>query len=118
MLKINEDTCMPQEDFNSVMYFDNDNDFYTFCVSPVLVPTDYTNRYGEPDQYYTFNFTDCYNDAIKNNVAFVMRDKNSQILKHKGIVSYRTISKQTQNLLPWYYEKLFNKGNIKTCDVM
>ncbi len=117
MLKLNEN-CQMCEDFDSVIYFDTDNDFYNFCVEPVLIPKEYTNQNGEIDQYSDFNFTSCYNDAIDRNIAFVIRDKNSQILKHNGVVSYRTISKQTQNLLPYWYEKIFNKKQIKTCDVI
>ena len=37
------------------------------------------NQNGEIDQYSDFNFTSCYNDASDRNIAFVIRDKNSQI---------------------------------------
>lgn len=109
MLKLNEN-CKIEEGFSDIMCFDTDDDFYTFCVNPVLVVKEYTNKNGEIDQYSDFDFTNDYNDAINRNIAFVIRDKNSQILKHKGIVSYRTVSKQTQNLLPYWYEKIYNKN--------
>ena len=115
MLKLRKNNIFESEFDNidnindCVMYFDTDDDFYQFCVEPVLIAREYTNNRGDIDYYSDFNFTNAYQDAIKNNIAFVIRDKNSNILKHKGVVSYKTISKQTQNLKPWYYEKIFTK---------
>ena len=107
MLKINESVGLNK--YTDVMYFNTDDDFYAFCVEPVLVAKEYINNSGQVDQFADFNFTNAYEEAVKNNVAFVIRDKNSQILKHNGVVSYRTISKQSQNLKPWFYEKIFTK---------
>lgn len=104
MLKINESVGLDPE-YSDVMYFNTDDDFYTFCVEPILVPIEYTNANGEIAHYVDFNFTNQYQDAINKNIAFVIKDKNSQIMKHDGVVSYRTISKQAQNLEPWYYKK-------------
>ena len=107
MLKINESVGL--NEYTDVMYFNTDDDFYAFCVEPVLVVKEYINNSGHVDQYTDFNFTNAYEEAVKNNIAFVIRDKKSQILKHNGVVSYRTISKQSQNLKPWFYEKIFTK---------
>ena len=93
----------------NVIYFDNDDDFYQFCVEPQLVSREYTNNNGEIDQYLDFNFTPGYNDAIDNATIFVINDKNSNILKHNNVVSYRTISKKVDNVKPWYYTKIFEK---------
>lgn len=107
MLKINESVGLDK--YTDAMYFNTDDDFYTFCVHPVIVAREYTTNTGSVSQYADFDFTNAYEEAVKNNVAFVIRDKNSQILKHNGVVSYRTISKQTKNLKPWFYETIFTK---------
>lgn len=95
--------------YTDYMCFDTDDDFYTFCVNPVIIAKEYTTKAGNESAYGTFEFTNAYEDALRDNIAFVIRDKNSEILKHKGIVSYRTISKQAKNLHPWYFEKVFSK---------
>lgn len=94
--------------YTDYMCFDTDDDFYMFSVNPVIIPKEYTFK-GDQRMCGTFDFSNAYKDAIENNVAFVIRDPQSSILKHKGIVSYRTISKQTKNLHPWYFEKIFSK---------
>ena len=96
------------EDYN-VMYFDTDDDFYQFCVDPEIIPKEYINKDGQIAYYGDFNLSQAYNDAINNSTLFVIRDKNSQILKHNGVVSYRTISKKVNNVQPWYYETIYNK---------
>ena len=105
---------MLMKKYNGVMYFDTDDDFYRFCVDPQLCVKTYDNN-GEPSEYLDFNFSPGYSDALANNIAFVIRNMNSQILKHNGVVSYRTISKKVDNLKPWYYEKIFSNQNLKEC---
>lgn len=90
-----------------VLYFDTDDDFYKFCVEPKLIVKTCKNYNGDDVCCTTFDFTPAYNDELSNNTIFVMRDKNSQIIKHDNVVSYRTISKKVKNLMPWYYEKIF-----------
>lgn len=90
-----------------VHYFDNDDEFYNFCVIPQLVVKKVLNNDNQEICYTDFNFSDAYNDEIANNTFFVIKDKNSQIIKHNNVVSYRTIGKKVQNLKPWYYEKIF-----------
>ncbi len=107
MLSNNENNSVKR--YSGVMFFNSDKDFYEFCVKPIVVVRDYINPLGEQGQYLDFDFSDAYNDAIQNNIAFVIKDKNSQILKHHGVVSYRTLSKQSQNLEPWFYEKYFTE---------
>ena len=92
-----------------VMFFDNDDDFYTFCVTPQIVARNYINHNGEMDQYGDFDFTPAYNDAINKGIQFVILDPNSQIIKHNNVVSYRTISKKVQNLNNYRYGNYLNK---------
>lgn len=85
----------------NIMYFDTDNDFYEFCVLPKLVPIQYTNIDGDIAYYTDFNFTNAYQDAIKNGIKFVIKDEDSQIQKH-GSVTYRTITKPIENLCQYF----------------
>lgn len=81
------------------MVFKNDDDFYRFCVVPVLVVrTSTDNTTGEPFQYTDFDFTQEYNDAVARGVKFVIKDDNSEIYK-RGCVSYRTITKPVSNIV-------------------
>jgi len=86
---------------DNIIYFDSDNEFYDYCVVPELVPVQYIDSDGNEKYYSDFNFTSQYNSAINNNMRFVIKDEDSQIYKH-GCVSYRTISKDIQNLDPWF----------------
>lgn len=86
---------------DNIIYFDSDNEFYDYCVVPELVPVQYIDSEGNEKYYSDFNFTPQYNSAINNNMRFVIKDEDSQIYKH-GCVSYRTISKDIQNLDPWF----------------
>lgn len=79
------------------MYFDTDDDFYNFCVEPSIVQKERTLKNGESLKSFDFNFTWDYNDAINNNVMFIIKDPNSQIYKNQA-VSYRTITKPVSNL--------------------
>ena len=86
---------------DNIIYFDNDNEFYEYCVVPELVPVQYINSEGNEKYYCDFNLSSQYNNAINNGTRFIIKDEDSQIYKH-GCVSYRTISKDIQNLDPWY----------------
>ena len=86
---------------DNIIYFDSDNEFYEYCVVPELVPVQYIDSNGNEKYYTDFNFTPQYNNAVNNDMRFVIKDEDSQIYKH-GCVSYRTISKDIQNLDPWY----------------
>jgi hypothetical protein len=86
---------------DNIIYFDSDNEFYEYCVVPELVPVQYIDSNGNEKYYTDFNFTPQYNNAVNNGMRFVIKDEDSQIYKH-GCVSYRTISKDIQNLDPWF----------------
>lgn len=92
-----------------IIYFNTDNDFYKYCVEPKLVKVEYINSIGETNSYIDFNFTPGYLEDVKNNKIFIIRDKNSQIIKHNNTVSYRTISKKVNNVKPYYYERVYSK---------
>lgn len=86
---------------DNIIYFDSDNEFYDYCVVPELVPVQYIDSEGNEKYYSDFNFTPQYNNAVNNGMRFVIKNEDSQIYKH-GCVSYRTISKDIQNLDPWF----------------
>ena len=86
---------------DNIIYFDSDNEFYDYCVVPELVPVQYIDSNGNEKYYSDFNFTSQYNNDVNNGMRFVIKDEDSQIYKH-GCVSYRTISKDIQNLDPWF----------------
>ena len=86
---------------DNIIYFDNDNEFYEYCVVPELVPVQYIDSEGNEKYYSDFKLSSQYNNAINNGIRFIIKDEDSQIYKH-GCVSYRTISKDIQNLDPWY----------------
>ena len=96
MLKINKDT--------NIMYFDNDDEFYQFCVAPVVIPIASTKD-GITSYSFDFDFTQGYKNALSNGKRFVIKDEDSQIYK-RGAVTYRTITKPIQNL-----DQYFNHGD-------
>lgn len=85
----------------NILNFSSDNDFYRFCVVPVIVPREYVDTVtGQPAYYMDFDFSNQYVDAVKNGVKFCINDEDSQIYKH-GCVSYRTITKPVENLIEY-----------------
>lgn len=83
------------EDENNIIFFDNDNDFYEFCVEPKVFPA--KDEHLQDLGYIDFNLSAAYQDAVTAGKSFMIKDINSQIYK-KGCVSYRTISKPIKNL--------------------
>lgn len=87
----------------NIMFFDNDDEFYEFCVIPKIIPVPFTDPVSKETLYkMDFKLSDSYEKAKNNDTVFVICDDNSQIYKH-GCVSYRTISKKIDNLEPYYY---------------
>ena len=87
---------------NVIIYFDNDEEFYEFCVDPKLIPIAYKSNISNSTKYYVdFNFSEEYKKAISEGKRFIIKDQNSQILKH-GEISYRTITKRIDNLDPFF----------------
>lgn len=82
---------------DNIIYFDNDNEFYDYCVKPTVVVN--SNALGSLG--YDIEFTDHYNNAIANNQRFCIKDENSKIFKH-NCVNYKLISKDIQNLEPYF----------------
>jgi hypothetical protein len=71
--------------------FDNDEDFYNYCVDPRIVPMQSEKGY----YYTTFNFTPQYIDDVENGIKFMIKDENSQIFK-RGCVSVGLMSKPVE----------------------
>jgi len=86
---------------DNIIYFDNDNEFYEYCVVPELIPVQYIDKDGNENYYNDFKLSSQYNIALNKGKRFIIKDENSQIFKH-GCVSYRTISKDIQNLDQWF----------------
>lgn len=88
-----------------LMYFDTDADFHSFCVIP-----QYKIVQSETGQtYYDFDFTSDYLNALAAGTKFTIRDKNSNVLKHKA-VSFGSITKPVQNL-KMYSSTIDKKSN-------
>ena len=81
-------------------YFDNDDDFYNYCVDPRIIPMKSDKGY----YYTTFNFTPQYLDDIKNDVKFIIRDVDSKIFKHQA-VCVGLMNKRVQNLEQYFGEE-------------
>ena len=80
----------------NIIYFDNDNEFYDFAVIPQLITKD-----GDKSKYFDFELSPQYHKALKEGKKFCIKDEDSKILKHAA-VSYRTITKDIENLEPWF----------------
>ena len=52
-----------------IRYFENDDDFYNYCVDPRIVPM----KSDEGFYYTTFNFTPQYISDVDNGVKFVIK---------------------------------------------
>ena len=92
---------MITNDNENIIYFDNDDEFYEFCVVPKLVPVQYVNGDGQIAYYTDFNLSDAYHDAVKAGKKFMIKNEDSSIFKHK-CVSYRTLSKPIENLCQYF----------------
>lgn len=92
------------EVIDNIMYFNNDDEFYKFCVVPKLIPIQYFDKSGNEKYYNDFNLSNRYNYALDKGIKFCIKDEDSQIYKH-GCVSYRTITKEIDNLEPWFNDE-------------
>jgi len=84
---------------STIRYFDNDDDFYNYCVDPRIVPM----KSEEGFYYTTFNFTPQYLSDVKDGVKFVIKDVNSKIFKHQA-VCVGIMNKRVQNLEQYFDE--------------
>lgn len=83
-----------------IRYFDNDDDFYNYCVDPRIVPM----KDEEEDFYYTtFNFTPQYISDVNDGVKFIIKDVDSKIFKRQ-VVSLGLMNKRVQNLEQYFGE--------------
>ena len=107
MLQVNKDY--------NIMHFKNDDEFYNFCVEPCVIITECGCCNGKCNEgccneccdnktyYQDFPYTNEYVKAVNEGKCFMIDDENSQIAK-RGAVSYKSITKNVHNLMP-YYEK-------------
>ena len=82
-----------------IRYFDNDDDFYNYCVDPRIVPM----KSKEGFYYTTFNFTPQYLSDVNDGVKFVIKDPNSKIFKRQA-VCVGLMNKRVQNLEQYFGE--------------
>ena len=84
-------------ELDNVIYFDTDDDFYDYAVKPNFI----VNQNPNGRMCYDMDMTDEYKLAVENGKLFCIKDENSAIYK-RGCVSCRTLSKQVQNLEPYF----------------
>ena len=75
---------------NNIVYFDNDEEFFDFCVNTELVIK--TSVKGT--LYYDMDFTEWYKSHVDEATKIVILDSHSEILHHGGVVTYRTCNKK------------------------
>ena len=90
----------PGED---IIFFDSDDEFYNFCVVPVLFTVNKRNKNGEDTLCTDFNLSPMYHDYVKQGKKFCIKNEDSQIYK-RGCVSYRCVNKPIQNLTQYFGE--------------
>ncbi len=96
----------------NILYFNDDDEFYTFCVKPQILLTSIVDDEGVSHECTTFDFTDEYKTAVNNGTSFVIKDENSLITKHNA-VSLGFHTKEVKNLEPYnaFYDKYINRLN-------
>ena len=78
-------------------YFENDDEFYNYCVDPRIIPMKSEEGYC----YTTFNFTPQYTIDVNNGVKFIIKDANSKIFTHQA-VCVGIMNKRVQNLEQYF----------------
>lgn len=78
-----------------IINFRDDDEFLNFCLEKVP-----TRLYDEETgyDYYDYDYTDLYKDALNNDHQFKILDKDSKINK-RGAVTRGLISKEVKNLI-------------------
>jgi len=74
------------------IFFDNDDEFYQFCVVPQI---------NIVDGVMTFDLSSAYYNAVNNGCKFIIKDEDSSIFKHQA-VSYRTLTQPVKNLVQYF----------------
>ena len=69
----------------NILYFDNDDEFYEYCVNPDLVVI--TSDQGTP--FSDWLFTEWYQSHVDEATKIVILDDKSTILRRNGMVSGR-----------------------------
>lgn len=96
---------------NNIIYFDNDEELYDFCVSPEPVIKT-SSKTGIT--YFDMDFTEWYKSHVEEATNL---DDGSTILRLGGVVTYRTCNKKinayhVNPLDPENQEMLMEVGEI------
>ena len=75
---------------NNIVYFDNDEEFFDFCVNTELV----IKTSAKGTLYYDMDFTEWYKSHVGEATKIVILDDDSTILRRGGVVTYRTCNKK------------------------
>lgn len=84
-----------------ILFFNNDDEFYKFCVFPETIITKEILPDGSECYCADFDFSDQYKNALAQGKKFMILDENSQIFKH-GEITYRVNTKPVEGLLEYY----------------
>lgn len=82
---------MRTDQANNIIYFDNDEEFYGLCVNPEPVIKT-SSKTGIT--YFDMDFTEWYKSHVDEATKIVILDDKSTILRHGGVVTYRTCNKK------------------------
>lgn len=96
----NDNKLQPGKD---IIYFDNDDEFYRFCVVPALYVVTKKNNAGGETLTTDFDLSYAYKDAIDKGIKFCIKDQDSQIFKH-GCVAFSCVNKPVENLVQYFGE--------------
>ena len=84
----------------NTLYFNNDDEFYRFCINPNIVIYQEIDNDDMCHNVFTANTSDIYNSCVKSGTKFIIKDPKSRILKNKCI-SYKTITIPIENVEPY-----------------
>lgn len=82
---------MRTDQANNIIYFDNDEEFYDFCVKTYSI-----NRRVRDHRVRKagWDFSDWYQSNVDENTKIVILDDNSTILHRGGMVACHTVTRQ------------------------
>ena len=84
----------------NIIYFDNDEEFGSFCIKPTPVITTIVCD-GDECKFIGSDFSDAYKNALANDTRFCIRDINSHVNKD-GYLEYMNCTKKIDNVEQYY----------------
>lgn len=87
----------------NILYFDNDDEFSSFCINPTLTTYVVQDEDGIDHTYVDYDFTDQYKNAVANGQRFCIKDLASHVNKD-GLLGYRNTTKVIDNVERYYGE--------------